>query len=413
MVPQAPTLPGEGVILLGADSQIGLSVIRELGEHDVPVYAISKSADGVGLYSRYLRMGFIHRERDEHLLALLREIAVEHRAPYVMTVSERDIAFLNDHRDSLAGLRLLIPDASAMAAVVDKQHIYDIAQSLGLQVPKAIAVNPDGTVSGVEELRYPVILKWSNPATIMPDLRAHGLPFHKAEYCHSADELREALERYDVVGRYPLIQGYCPGHGLGHMIFMHNGRALLRFQHRRVHEWPPEGGYSTLCESLPTDANAPLMAQSVELLRAIGWEGPAMVEYRYEPEADSAVLMEINGRFWGSLPLAYHAGARFAWLLYQQIGRGQEVPDAASYQPGLRCKFVLPDLKRLLRLLFARQRIQDRTLVIRPLRELWLFLCYPFGAGNRYYILSVSDPRPAIHECRLLLRRLLPGRRDR
>jgi len=29
--------------------------------------------------------------------------------------------------------------------------------------------------------------------------------------------------------------------------------------------------------------------------------------------------MEINGRFWGSLPLAYYSGAEFGWLTYSVL----------------------------------------------------------------------------------------------
>ena len=77
------------------------------------------------------------------------------------------------------------------------------------------------------------------------------------------------------------------------------------------------------------DAHAALMERSEALLRAIGWEGPAMVEYRYDEATGAAVLMEINGRLWGSLPLAGHAGAEFALGTYYALGLGRAPPAAA------------------------------------------------------------------------------------
>lgn len=62
------------------------------------------------------------------------------------------------------------------------------------------------------------------------------------------------------------------------------------------------GGFSSVCDALPLSEHQALQAQSVALLRAIGWEGVAMVEYRFDPATGTAVLMEINGRFWGSYP---------------------------------------------------------------------------------------------------------------
>jgi hypothetical protein len=64
------------------------------------------------------------------------------------------------------------------------------------------------------------------------------------------------------------------------MIFLDRGEVLLRLRHRRISKWPPEGGTSTVCESLPLSLNAELFAKSEALLRRIGWEG---VEYRLDP----------------------------------------------------------------------------------------------------------------------------------
>lgn len=400
----------EGVIVLGVDSQIGLTVVRELGEHGVPVYGIGKTPQAVGLYSRYLRKGYIHAARDDRLLALMREIARVEGARFVMTISEGDIRFLNRHRDALPELRLLIPERAAIEFVIDKARVYSLATQLGLQVPRMVRIGDAGTVTGEHGVRYPVVLKWADPARITGALREHRLPLLKCEYCHSREELDAALARYHCIGEYPLVQDYCPGYGLGHMILMYEGEPVLRFQHRRVHEWPPEGGYSTLCESMPADAHADLMHRSVQLLRAIRWQGPAMVEYRYDPQTRNAVLMEINGRFWGSLPLAYHAGARFAWLLYQVIGRGERVPPADAYQAGVRCKFFLPDTKRLFRILFQPDRIQDKSLRFNRWRELREFVTYPLRPTSRYYIFTRHDPMPWLYEMRTLLRRLVPVR---
>ena len=44
-------------------------------------------------------------------------------------------------------------------------------------------------------------------------------------------------------------------------------------------------------------------------MRELRWTGLAMVEFRVGPRGP--VLMEINGRIWGSLPLAVKSGADF------------------------------------------------------------------------------------------------------
>lgn len=402
-----------GVIVLGVDSQIGLAVVRELGEHGVRVVGIGRTPAAVGLYSRHLSAGYVHAPRDAALLDLLRTLAERHAAPLVMTVSEGDILFLNRHRDALANLKLLIPELDAIERVIDKDAVYRIADELGMRIPRAVdPAAHDGKVPA-GALSFPVVLKWAYPNRALPLLRQHGLAFHKAEYCHDAAELASSLARYRPLEMYPLVQEYAPGQGLGHMIYLHRGEPVLSFQHLRLHEWPPEGGYSTQCVSLPPERNAALMAQSVELLRAVGWDGPAMVEYRYDPVSDNAVLMEINGRFWGSLPLAYHAGARFAWLLYLLKGCEAPVPvDAAAYRPGVVCRFGLPETKRLIRIVAQSERIQDHSLRFSPLRELADYVAGFMRPSMRYYVWSWRDPKPFLKDMAGVLARVLPERRS-
>lgn len=402
--------PGDGVIVLGVDTQIGLAVVRELGEQGVPVYGIGRSRRAVGLYSRYLTEGFVHGPRDDRLIELIREIGISRRAGFVMTVSEGDILFLDRHRKALTPVRALVPESEAIRFVIDKARVYALAECLGLRVPQNHSVAADGTIADMERLRYPVILKWADPNAIMPLLREHGLPLRKAEYRNSPQELEAALTRYRPLGRYPLVQSYCPGHGLGQMLFMQRGEPVLKFQHRRLHEWPPEGGYSTLCESLHADRYPELMNQSVRLLREIDWEGPAMVEYRLDPRTGEAVLMEVNGRFWGSLPLAWHAGARFAWLLYRLIGQGKPVEDAGSYRAGVRCKFVIPDAKRLFLIVFRSKTIKDRTLRFNPWHEVLGFCVYFLKPNNRYYVFTWRDPMPFVRDVGFSLLRLMNRR---
>ena len=106
----------------------------------------------------------------------------------------------------------------------------------------------------------PHVREWDErqhfPIELMSKLAALGLPLLKCEYAYGHDELERSLRRYIPAGVFPLIQEFCPGYGLGHMLLMRDGQPTLRFQHRRIHEWPPEGGFSTVCESVPEEVDA-------------------------------------------------------------------------------------------------------------------------------------------------------------
>jgi predicted ATP-grasp superfamily ATP-dependent carboligase len=406
-----PALPP--VVLLGIDTPIGLTVIRELGERGVAVYGIARGGDGVGLRSRYLRRGWVAPAGDAETLALIREIAAAHAARFLMTVSERDILWMNRERDALGGLVPLVPDARRMARVLDKAVAYAAARDVGIEVPETWqAAAADDVERVVASVRYPVVLKWGDPVAVGPLLRAAGVAVRKAEYCYNGAELVAALRRYAPVGRFPLVQDFSPGHGIGQMVFMHHGEALLRFQHRRLREWPPEGGFATAAMSVSLEEHAPLFARSVELLRRLEWEGPAMVEYRHDPDTGRSAFMEVNGRFWGSQPLAYHAGAPFAWYTYSVLGLGR-VPAPAPYRAGVRCRFVIPDTRRLFTVLFDQSAVQNRRLRFSRGRELLEYVADFLRPRARYFVFRWRDPMPALADLAGVARKALQGVRAR
>ena len=74
-----------------------------------------------------------------------------------------------------------------------------------------------------------------------------------------------------------------------------------------------------------------------------------------DKQTDTRALMEI------SLPLAYHAGARFAWLAYSVLGLN-EIPTIGEYRAGITCRYMIPEMRRVLRIIFNPRSIKDRTL---------------------------------------------------
>jgi hypothetical protein len=87
------------------------------------------------------------------------------------------------------------------------------------------------------------------------------------------------------------------------------------------------------------------------LLNSVGWHGVAMVEFKVSPDG-TPYLIEVNGRFWGSLQLAIDAGVDFPWLLYQ-LANGDRVDEVPGYAIGVRWRWLLGDFARLCKVLMS------------------------------------------------------------
>lgn len=382
-------------IVLGLETQIALGVVRELGRAGVPVIGIAQSRHALGLRSRYLTRRIVNeRPRSEAMLEQIRTLGEEFGEIPLLTVSEVNLNWLLNNKHSLGKVKAILPSADALSVVLDKRKTLTVAESVGIAVPRTVEPESLEAILGMAEtLSFPVVLKWTEPNAIAPLLAANGISLIKAEYALDAKQLIAIGKRYKSLGKWPLIQEYCPGTGLGQFFFMHEGQALRRFQHIRIAEWPPEGGFSSVCESLPLTAHAELQEKSVNLLRAIGWEGVAMVEYRFDPKTGKAVLMEINGRFWGSFPLAVQCGAGFALLSYFVNGLDKNV-ELAEVRTGVRCRMIVTEIKRLIRIVIQPRKISDPFFKPEPVRELKQFWNNFSHTGVGYYVWSPDDPAP-------------------
>jgi predicted ATP-grasp superfamily ATP-dependent carboligase len=146
-------------------------------------------------------------------------------------------------------------------------------------------------------------------------------------------------------GAFPvLVQRRIAGVGEGLFVLRWGGRVVAVFAHRRLREKPPAGGVSVYRESIAPPED--LVDSGLKLLESLDWNGVAMIECRRDAVTHKHVVIEINGRLWGSLQLAIDAGVDFPALLMQCV-LDQASPRAADYHVGIRSRWWWGDVDHL------------------------------------------------------------------
>lgn len=112
-----------------------------------------------------------------------------------------------------------------------------------------------------------------------------------------------------------------------------------------------------------------------------------MVEFKVNPVTGRVALMEVNGRFWGSLPLAIHAGADFPSALVA-CNLPEPMAKLPPYRVHLRCRRLIGETKWLVLV------VKQRTV---PIWKAIAAYLWDFRPGVKYFIWAWDDPRPALH----------------
>lgn len=302
------------VVVTDASSRVALAVVRALGRagHDVTATEVPHRASP--------RPPAFDSRHTRH--AVVTDAPGDLRADVVIPVATNTLLALAD-RPNVAAPRTLRTANS-------RDRLLPLAEKLGVEVPRTWLPEGDDELKRVDAT-FPAVVKFRSDEELYLD------PGDRYRIVRDRDELMLAYGRLSAVQARPMIQEYVEGEGCGWSALYDRGRLVAHIGHRRLREYPPSGGPSTACESF----SHPAMERSGRtLLEALEWHGVAMVEFKRV--GDRFVLMEINPRFWGSLPLALACGINFPDLLVR-VAAGQH-PTGARAASGRRMKFLLHDL---------------------------------------------------------------------
>ena len=373
------------VLLLGDEPRIVVAVARSLHARGVPVDVAAMTSGAPRIVSTAVRRWNRFPDQPESDDALFTSVldAIEtYGYDYLIPASDTALAVLARHYDAFpAGVRLGCPEPPAVLAVLDKARTLEAAATCGVPVPEDYRLDsPNACDHDAARMRFPVIAK-------PREKRRPADAGFKVRRFETVDDLRSAWSGDASFGVRHLIQEFCPGHGVGIEAIMHDGQPLALFQHRRLKEFPASGGVSVVAISEPVDPT--LAEHAVRLLQALNWSGVAMVEFRVDEERARVALMEINGRYWGSLALSLRAGVDFPWYAWQ-LAHGERPICPPAYRVGVRVRWSAGAFQRL------GAAAQEATASAFS-RELSAAV-RDFLSPTRDMLWSVRDPRPAVDE---------------
>jgi predicted ATP-grasp superfamily ATP-dependent carboligase len=391
-----------------------MAIIRSLGRQGYEVVAADSKSSSPGFRSKYVTERVVYPASDADgggAVTALLEAAKAHDVDLLIPVGEDVVILLSASRSDFAGVTTLaLPGKASLAVVRDKFETVKLARGLGVPTPRTVLVHgPDDAAASVGDFRWPVVLKPQASRAVLPagEIDAFGV-----EYAGDPQELLQRMRAFE--GRCSvLLQEYCVGDGHGVGLLMDRGRTLAAFQHRRLREVPFTGGPSSFRESVPLDPA--LFDYSVRLLAALEWTGAAMAEFKVGP--DGPKLMEINGRLWGSLPLAVKSGVDFPGMLadlYLFQGKTRRDTPKLSYTLGVRSRDVKLELSWIQSVLRGRRAYGFLPSPRR--REGLVAALRLFDPRDGFDVLSLRDPLPGIagllNVIRKGMRRIVPTFRE-
>ncbi len=347
-----------------------VAAIRSLSIAGLDVAVTETSRLAAGMLSKYPKDRFLTpspiTQPDlfrKDILFIIKEYQPDVLLPMELT----SLLLLSKHRHKIASqTKFPFAPHGILLKAASKIQATDAAHKIGISAPKSLPITAKTSAGDL-------IVKLGKAIVLKPDFGEGG---RGLLYCGNKKQLETALKNIPANRKYLAQQRISPGGaGIGVSILMNeNQQVLARFCHRRIREYPLSGGPSTCREAI---CHPQAEADAVAILKELQFQGVAMVEFKEDPETGTAVFLEINPRFWGSLPLAIKAGVDFPTLLYKWARGFAFSPPEVKL--GTRVRNLLPG--DLLYLIAKKGRVN---------RDFWSF------HNQTDDLLCLNDPLPAL-----------------
>lgn len=392
----------ESAVVPAVSVPSSLVCLRSLGKRGIHTIGISERDSPEIFCSKYcdetVRVPSPKQDYREYKDALL-ALAERSDVRTIIPVREEDVYVLSKHHSEFKKYaNIPVPDFEKLRKVQDRIKLFGIAKDVGVPIPetKLLTECDDWSRKWIVKGRYSLLtdvylseIVDSGSTVTKSDGGSNSLvPPPSTEYL-SFGKKADVKGICEAAGHVPLVQEFMPDTDeYGFFAFYDHGEAIATFQHRQIRGFNYSGGPSAFRESV---SMPDLEEEGLKLLDSLEWHGPAMVEFKKDARTGEFKLMEINPRFWSSLPFSVKAGADFPYY-YWLVATGQQDRIEPGYDVGVSGHLLLGELFYLYSVLK-----DDNELVERPsigtaaFEVLTSLIRHP-----RFDYLDPSDPCPAL-----------------
>lgn len=377
------------MLVTDPDQRAALAVVRSLGRAGFTVFVGGPRIRSLAGASRYCagRISLPDPLADPAAFADAVAAAVARLGVNVLIpVTEGSLLAILAVRSRFEGCLIPFPELQTFRRASDKAEVLRVAALVGIAIPVQVMIEAAGAPLPSGSPPFPVVLKPARSVTSVDGRAQKHVVLHAA----NRSELDHALEHLSPAAYPIIVQQRIVGPGVGIFLLVWDGKVRATFAHRRLREKPPAGGVSVYREGIAADPA--LVERSRQLLERLSWQGVAMVEYKVDAATGTPYLMEINGRFWGSLQLAIDAGVDFPRLLVE-VATGGGPPTIPTWTVGVRSRWWWGDVDHLLAM-FRRSRASLALPPGHPGKWKTLVDFLVPRASNRNETLQPDDPKP-------------------
>lgn len=311
--------PKPKAVLIGLDSITGLQTARILAGRGVDVIAIAGNRRNFCCRTRVCERIIDADIEGDGLIESLASLGqtLDERA-VLFPCTDASVLLISRHRRELEpSYRVVLPEPETVEMLMHKVAFFTYAQRAGLAIPPTVVLaSRSDAERAAETLRFPAVVK--------PSLKAQH-PRWLSHLDVKAAKLStpgELLSLYDRVGGETEAEALIAQQWIEsgdaslfscNCYFGRDSKPLVTFVARKLRQWPPRVGTSSLGEECRNDV---VLEETVRLFEGVGFRGLGYLEMKRDPAGDHFIIEPNVGRPTGRSAIAEAGGVELVYTAY-------------------------------------------------------------------------------------------------
>lgn len=370
----------EAVIL--STHTMGYGVIKSLGIMRIPITAIHYNKSDMGYLSKYVQEQIIspHPEKKEkEFIDLLLNLGKRKNKPILIPANDETLVPVSKYKSDLEKYFVVAcTNHSTMLKFISKENTYEIAEKLGIPIPKTFNVASFEELHNISaQLVFPCILKPKQSHLYF------ALFKKKMTIVNNINELKNEFIKAYENGLGCIVQEYIPGDescGVNFNSYRYSDSSCIKFTAKKVRYSEAGIGIPTCVVSVENINE--IEGQALKLLEVLDYVGYSCIEFKFDERDGKYKLMEMNGRHNRSTLLSLKCGLNFPYIEYLDLTLNKKIKNE-YYEKGVYWIDFFKDLESL-----PKRLIKDKYPTFTFFR--------PYLSKKVFSEISLDDIKPSV-----------------
>ena len=311
------------VIVCDCKYRSALVAIRSFYKYDQDIIAVTtdKDPNPPAFSSKFVNCKYVFSSNPDKYKEQLLQLCNQLNMPIIFPSGNFTLNVLSENKnDFLKTARFIASSPSTLNKFNDKKWVKEQAKNHSINVPRLYSIN--------DNITFPVVVKLFCGEKF--NLKAKD----RYKIAHNREELEKAYSYFLQFDNNILIEEYISGAGVGVSVLLDNNSTFVTcFCHKRLIEYPIDGGPSTCLE---TFYDQKLVESVKSFFESLRFCGIAMAEFK-ETE-NGYYLLEINPRVWGSFSATHKANSDYI-VSYITASTAEKINVGSKYSINKKIKF--------------------------------------------------------------------------